>query len=274
MPELPEVETIKRELEQKVLNKKIIKTEILLPKVIKTSKAEFKKDVEGATIKNISRRAKLLIFELSNKNYFVVHLKLTGQLLLVEKDIKPSNYTRAIFYLSDSKKLFFDDLRKFGYIKFANQEGLKKILEKEGFGPEPLDRGFTMDVFKKLLKSKPRAKIKPLLMNQTFIAGIGNVYAQEACFYAKIMPGRKVETLTNHEIKNLYDGLKKILAAAIQKKGSSVNTYIDIYGKKGGYVPLLKVYGRKNKPCFRCKSKVQMMKLAGRGTYFCPKCQK
>lgn len=274
MPELPEVETIRQQLKKQILGRKITKIEILEPRAINVSQSRFKKGITGAKIIDILRRAKLLIFKLSNGNYFVVHLKLTGRLLFVKEKTSTTRYTRIIFYLSEGHKLFFDDLRKFGYIKFFDKEGLQKFLKKEKFGIDPLDRKFTSDIFSKLLAKRSRSKIKPLLMDQSFLAGVGNVYAQEACFYAKIAPTRTAGSLSPKEIKDLHNGLRKVLISAIKKKGASVDTYVDIYGRQGGFVPHLQVYGRKGKSCYRCNGKIKSIKLGGRGTYFCPKCQK
>lgn len=274
MPELPEVETIRRQLEKEIKGKKIIDVEIKVPKLVKAPLLTFKKAAAGSNIINFRRRAKLIIFDLSNSYSFLIHLKLTGQLITKNKEDKPEKYTHVIFYFSDDTKLFFNDLRKFGYIKLIETKKLDKELEKEKFGPEPLSKEFTLELFKELLNKKKVSKIKPLLMDQTFIAGVGNLYAAEVCFYAGVRPTRPAGLIKQEETKKLYDGIKKILKEAIKRQGSSVDTYVDIHGKKGGYIPFLKVYGRKGEKCFRCGTKIQMVNLAGRGTYFCPKCQK
>lgn len=274
MPELPEVETIRQQLERKIRNKKIKKAEVRFAKILNIPAKSFVNKVKRKVFTTIGRRAKLLLLELSNKSYLVVHLKMTGRLLYVDKKVKPSKHTHIIFYLN-SHKLFFEDYRKFGYIKYVeNKDELEKLLAKERFGPEILDSNFTLEKFKKLLAKKSKLTIKPLLMDQTFIAGVGNVYAQEACFYAKIDPRRKVQTLTEKEIEALFESLRKVLVLALKYKGSSVDAYLDIYGKPGKFVPLLKVYGREGKPCFRCKTKIKAIKLGGRTTCYCPKCQK
>lgn len=274
MPELPEVETIKQELSRKIKGKKISKIDIFLPKIINLETKQFRRKIVGTKIVNIKRRGKLIIINLSNLNNLVIHLKLTGQLLLAGKSKRPQKHTHLVFYFTDNTRLFFNDSRQFGFIKLFNQKELLDFLKKENFGPEPLSKEFSLTLFKTLLLKKKKSKIKPLLMDQTFIAGVGNVYSQEACFYAKIHPGRKVGTLTEQEISDLYYYLRSVLVKAIKHKGSSVDTYVDIYGKQGEYVPFLKVYGREGDRCLRCKTKIKMIKLGGRGTYFCPKCQK
>lgn len=273
MPELPEVETIRQQLLRKIKNKKIKKAEVKLARMVNVAVSQFEKTVIGASVKDIRRRAKLLIIDLSGGWSIIIHLKLTGQLIYDGKEGigKP----HIIYTFADGHKLKHYDFRLFGWAKLVKTEEVKKFLEKENFGPEPLDKNFTLEAFKKLLNTKPRAKIKPLLMDQTFIAGVGNIYAQEACFYAKALPTRAVATLTDKEIRDLYDGLITILKSSIARRGSSVDTYVDVSGEEGKYVPFLKVYGRVGERCTRGDGGViKQIKLAGRGTSFCPKCQR
>lgn len=277
MPELPEVETIKNQLLEKIRGKKIKAADVRLPKMIQNvSVKEFKKIVEGATIKDIQRRAKLLIINLSNGYSLIIHLKLTGQIIYMKtleyKNIK--TFTQIIYYFTDNSVLLHNDIRQFGYVKVTKTKDLENMFEKEKFGPEPLEKEFTLDKFKKLLTKKSRQKIKPLLMDQTFLAGIGNLYAQEACWCAKILPTRIVKNLSEKEIETLFNCLIKILKKAIKYKGSSVDTYVDISGQAGDYVPKLKVYDREGQKCLRCGGKIKKIVLAGRGTYYCSNCQK
>ncbi|MEW6407213.1 MAG: bifunctional DNA-formamidopyrimidine glycosylase/DNA-(apurinic or apyrimidinic site) lyase [Patescibacteria group bacterium] len=276
MPELPEVETIRQQLAKKISDKKITKVEVFTPKIINISQNDFIKNTEGKLIRNIDRRAKILIIELSNRAYLLCHLKLSGHLIYhPKKDESHSKFAHVIFYLSNGSKLVFDDFRKFGYVKFVrNKNELKSLFAKEGFGPEPFDSDFTKEKFKTLLLKKQKSPIKTLLMDQKFIAGVGNVYAQEACFYAKINPQRKVKTLDDREIGDLYDGLKKIMRRAIAMRGNSVDSYLDAEGKQGKFQNYLKVYDREGQICFRCKTKIKKIWMAGRGTSFCPKCQR
>lgn len=270
MPELPEVETIKNQLIAKVKEKRISKLEILDPKVIDIDVSSFEKKVEGAVIIDIKRRAKLLVIELSNNQVILIHLKLTGQLIFESKDKK---FDRAVFHFTDGTKLAFKDFRRLGFIKLIETNKLDGYLKQGKYGPEPLEKEFTLGVFKNLLKEKPKAKIKPLLMDQSFIAGIGNIYSDEALFFAKIHPLRKVATLTQKEIGNLYKGIREIIKKAISKKGSSIDSYVDIEGREGGFVPFLKVYRREGEKCYQCGGKVERIKIGGRSSYFCPKCQ-
>ncbi|PIU10853.1 formamidopyrimidine-DNA glycosylase [Candidatus Kuenenbacteria bacterium CG08_land_8_20_14_0_20_37_23] len=288
MPELPEVETIKRELKNKICGRKIKDIEVRLRKIVNVTPQEFKKRLIGKQILDVKRRAKLLMIELSGDERLLIHLKLTGQLIYErprgaslrgrqeirdKKQEMRGKHTHVIFYFEKGKMLLYNDLRQFGYIKLLKRDEALRVIEKMKFGPEPLDKKFTLEIFKEGLFKKARQKIKPLLMDQSFLAGLGNVYASEVCFYAEVNPQRTGSSLKDGEIGKIYEGIKEILQEAIKYKGSSVDTYLDIYGRKGGYMPHLKVYGREGKKCLRCGVKIKVIKLGGRSTYFCPKCQ-
>jgi formamidopyrimidine-DNA glycosylase len=266
MPELPEVETIKRELEKAVLGKKITEVCIHHPRVIREPRPDtFKKVLKGITIKKIVRKAKLLIFELSNAKALTVHLKMTGQLIYPGKDTKE---TRVCFHLSNGKKLSFNDRRLFGELRITdNWRNLKFIKD---LGPEPYD--ITVEQFKGLLGAK-KTKIKPLLMDQTFISGIGNLYAAEALFRARLDPARSASSLSDKEKEILFNEIKATLDEAIRYKGSSVDQYVQLSGEPGGYIAHHKVYDKEGKPCVRCRTPIKRIALGGRGTYFCPHCQ-
>lgn len=266
MPELPEVETIKRELEKAVLGKKITEVCVHHPKVIREpSVAQFKKGVAGVTIKNILRKAKVLILELSNGKSLVIHLKMTGQLIYPGT----GQNSRISFRLGDGNFLDFNDQRLFAELRLLDDWRSLKFIQ--GLGPEPFD--FSEAKFKEAL-SRKRTKIKPLLMDQTFISGVGNLYAAEALFRAKIHPQRPADSLSDKEKELLLKETKKILLEAIQHKGSSVDQYVQLSGRPGDYVKYHRVYNREGKACLVCKALVKRISLGGRGTYFCPKCQK
>jgi formamidopyrimidine-DNA glycosylase len=266
MPELPEVETIKRELEKAVLGKKIIEVCVHNPAVIRQPSAEkFKKELSGVSIKNILRKAKVLILELSNGKSLAIHLKMTGQ-LIYPGDGKKS---RVGFKLADGKMLDFNDQRLFAELRLLDDWHTLKFIQK--LGPEPFD--ITEEEFKKMLVSK-KIKIKPLLMDQTFISGVGNLYAAEALFRAKIHPQRPASSLSDKEKENLFQEIKDTLSEAIKYKGSSVDQYVQLSGQRGDYVQYHKVYDREGKPCLVCKTPIKRISLGGRGTYFCPKCQR
>ncbi len=280
MPELPEVETISQQLARKIKGKKIKKIEVRLKKVIQARSFNFfKNQVEGAKIKKVWRRAKMIIIDLNNNYSLVGHLKLTGQLFFV-KELKPENlkkYTHLIYHFSDKSCLIYNDLRQFGYVKIIKTADLDKFFQEKKLGPEPLDKNFTLEKFKTLLKQKPRSRIKILLMDQSFLAGIGNIYAQEICWGAKVQPQRRINTLIDKEIKLIYTCLIKILKQAIKDKGTTAadEHYQDTAGKKGKYVFKLKVYQKQGEKCSRCKKgMIQRINLGGRGTSYCPICQK
>ncbi|MEW6170519.1 MAG: DNA-formamidopyrimidine glycosylase [Candidatus Omnitrophota bacterium] len=266
MPELPEVETVKRELEKIILGKKITGILINNSKVIRQINVEkFKKYLIGQTIKNVLRKAKLLIIELSSGKFLAIHLKMTGQ-LVYPGDAKKS---RISFKLSDGKLLDFNDQRLFAELRLIddwhNLEFVKNL------GPEPFD--LRLPQFKEMLDNK-KTKIKPLLMDQSFISGIGNLYAAEILFKARINPQRRANSLSKKEKEKLFYEITKTLKEAIKYKGSSVDQYVQLSGKPGDYVRFHKVYDRLSKPCLVCKAPIKRISLGGRGTYFCPKCQK
>lgn len=274
MPELPEVETIKNDLNKILRGKKITAVEILEPKTVGFLGKTFKTKVQGNIIKSVGRRAKLLIMELAGGHFMVFHLKITGQLILKKAAASPDKFTRVIFTINNGQKLFFNDLRKFGYIKLFDQAGLEEMLNTMNYGPEPLEKSFTFEVFNNLLNKKKNAPIKPLLMDQGFISGIGNIYAAESLYFAKIKPTRKAKTLKEKERRYLYAGIKKVLSASIKHRGTSADSYLDAYGRPGDYERYLKVYGRKGEKCGKCRGKVVRIAQNGRGTFYCPACQK
>ncbi|MBU4304694.1 MAG: DNA-formamidopyrimidine glycosylase [Candidatus Omnitrophica bacterium] len=266
MPELPEVETIKRELENAIIGKKIAEVIVNHPAVIKESKKEdFVEGLKNAAITNILRKGKLLILELSTGKFMTIHLKMTGQL------IYPGNgrQSRVSFKLSDGKFLDFNDRRLFGELRLLNDWRSLKFIEE--LGPEPFS--LTLEQFKQILAGK-KTKIKPLLMDQKVISGVGNLYAAEALFRARIHPERQALSLSDKEKELLFKEINDTLKEAIDHKGSSVDQYVQLSGKMGDYVKYHKVYDREGKPCFVCKTPVKRIALAGRGTYFCEKCQK
>jgi formamidopyrimidine-DNA glycosylase len=266
MPELPEVETIKRGLEKVILGKKITEVTINNPKVIKEpARNHFVKELKNSTIKNILRKGKLLIFELSTGKDLAIHLRMTGQL------VYPGNgkLSRVSFKLSDGKILDFNDRRLLGELRLLDEwEELKFV---KSMGPEPFDLG--VEKFKEMLGFK-KTKIKPLLMDQAFISGIGNLYAAEALFRARIHPERPASLLSDKEKENLFKEIKDTLKEAIEHGGSSIDQYVQLSGKQGDYVKYHKVYGREGKPCVVCKTLIKRTSMGGRGTYFCPKCQR
>ena len=275
MPELPEVETIKNQMERALKGKKISGVEVHYAGRLNVTKKVFIDSIVGSRFKKFERRAKLLLIHLSNGFSIVVHLKMTGSFLLVKQKEKPGKHVHVIFELSGGDRLFFKDIRKFGFMKLIKTSELdEKVFDKQNYGPEPLDPSFTFKKFKMCVTGRPNKKIKPLLMDQTCIAGIGNIYADESLWYAKVMPDRAVSSLKETELKGVYQGAIRSLKASIKRRGTSSDNYLDLYGKKGTNVSYLKVYGRGGQECKRCGSDIKKVKMNQRGTHFCPKCQK
>jgi formamidopyrimidine-DNA glycosylase len=266
MPELPEVETIKRGLEKALLGKKITAVCVHNPIVVREpSIVKFKAGLVGARINNILRRAKVLILELSGGKALVIHLRMTGQLVYPGG----GREARVIFHLSDGKDLDFNDRRLFAELRLLDDWHSFKFIQ--ALGPEPFD--LKQEQFSAML-AKKKTKIKPLLMDQGFISGVGNLYAAEVLFRARLSPERPANSLSVKEKEVLLKELKKTLLEAIEHKGSSVDQYVQLSGEPGDYVRLHKVYDREGKPCLFCKTPIKRTNMGGRGTYFCPHCQR
>lgn len=279
MPELPEVETISRQLNKLIVGKKIKEIEVGLPKIVKAPLADFRRALVGATIKRVARRAKLLVFELNNDWAVLAHLKMTGQMIYVTishglPSTVENKHTHVVFRFTGGSRLLFNDLRQFGYLKLVKTAELAEYFIKEGFGPEPLAKDFTLADFEALLVKKPGARIKQLLMDPKIIAGIGNIYADEILFFSGVHPSRRAATLNRAEIKKIYNGIKKILSLAIKLRGTSSNDYLDAFGKKGTFASRLKVYGKEGEKCVKCRGKISRIKIGGRSAHFCSACQK
>jgi formamidopyrimidine-DNA glycosylase len=299
MPELPEVESLRLSLIRAgLLGRKIFAVEILEPKIIsgkgnrrrisKTKTEEFKNGLKNKKIIRLDRRAKNLIFRLSDGGVLLVHLKMTGQLVYrsptghlaagghpIEKSVwvLPNSSTRLVFQL-DQGTLFYNDTRKFGYLLYYPDE---KSFEREehfqALGPEPLSREFTLEYFIRALKQN-RRRLKAALLDQGIVTGLGNIYCDEVAFAADLRPNRVCSGLKKPEAEKLYAVIRKIIKRAIQLKGTSISDYLLSDGRRGNYAKELKVYGRSGKLCLKCKKPLKTIQLAGRTTVFCPICQK
>lgn len=275
MPELPEVETLRRQMEKALVGRKIRSVQVLFGGRLKPSASVFAKAIAGASFKSFGRRAKLLLSRLSNGWTIVTHLKMTGSYLLKPAGETPSKHAHVVFHLDKKQDLWFEDVRKFGFLHVVKTADLEKdIFDKAGYGPEPLDPSFTFARFKMCVTGRSSKKIKPLLMDQCCIAGIGNIYADEACWFGKVHPERTVGSLTEKELKGIYQGAIKSLRASVERLGTSSDDYRDLYGKKGGNVPHLWAYGRDGQKCRRCATKLEKIWVAQRGAHYCPECQK
>ncbi|MBF8280362.1 MAG: mutM [Candidatus Magasanikbacteria bacterium] len=275
MPELPEVETIRRQLQKEIVGATIRGVIVNFRKRLNVSSEKFRTMLKGKKILAVGRRAKLLVFELSNGLRMLGHLKMTGRFLIVKKGTSPNKHTHIQFILSGKNDLYFEDYRKFGFLKLMDDAGLQKELAAQNYGPEPLTAAFSFKKFVECIRGRGRKKIKQVLMEQTCIAGIGNIYADEICFAAGVHPERPANRLSAAELKIMFTAAKKILTAAIKNRGTSADAYLDAHGQQGTYVPFLKVYDRDGEKCRRNDGGIiKKIRVGGRGTHFCPKCQK
>jgi len=289
MPELPEVQTTVNGINKKVLLRTFVDVWSDWEKIIKKPKnfKEFKKIIIGKKIIKAWRRAKNVIIDLSDNYSLLIHQKMTGHLLfgkwnfinnkwIPEKrgplDDPYNRFLHIIFFLDNGKMLALSDSRKFAKVELWKTNELLNSSEFKQIGPEPLDKDFSFEKFKKALKNK-RGKIKTVLMNPKIIAGIGNIYANEALWHAKIHPEKNVVSLSEKELKLLYQAVIKVLKRSIELGGESFSDYRNIDGGKGAFDNERKVYKREGQKCSRCKTEIKRIKFNGRSSFFCPNCQ-
>lgn len=279
MPELPEVETIRRDLHRKVKDKEIKFVTVNTPKIVKEPPiSEFCTQIEGKVFKNINRRGKYLVIELDSGKKLVIHLGMTGLLIYPfnedSKKIINVKHNHLVFTFIDGTKLIFNDVRKFGKIYLVSN--LNKIKGMAKLGLDPLDDCFKEEIFVQILNKKKKSKIKSFLMNQEFITGLGNIYVNEVLYRANIHPLRKISSLHKEEIGNLYQQIKLVLNKAIKSGGSTVadEAYLNTDGEKGKFAEKLQVYARKGKPCVKCGHSIDVVRIEGRSSFICPQCQK
>lgn len=271
MPELPEVEQVKRSLEEVLPGQVILQVDILYPPLVTPlSPEEFTEKIMGERIERVWRRGKYLLLEMGSYS-MAFHLRMTGSLLYGPLDGLLEKHTHLLIRLQGSSWLRFVDMRKFGRILLLEKG--EDIATLKGLGPEPLSSSFLLSSFKAILKGR-RGKIKSLLLNQSFLAGIGNIYSDEILFWAGIYPGRKAYTLTGEEQERLFGAIQRVLFQGICFGGTSIRNYRDGFGVKGSYQEQLKVYGRKGDECSLCKETLLREKIGGRSSYFCPSCQR
>lgn len=287
MPELPEVETVRIGLSQLLPGSKIVKVNALWGKSFQASPSDVKRFLIGAKVTDVRRRAKVLMIDLDTNYSLVIHLKMTGQLVYRGGEKKfgaghptdslvgslPDNSTRVIIELEDAK-LFFNDQRKFGWVKLLPTIEIPNIDFFKKVGPEPLATDFTNKDFINRLTRRQNSTIKAALLDQTVIAGVGNIYADESLWGAKIHPATRVKDINEANLKNLFKELVFVLKLAIEMGGSTDRNYVDAHGKRGSYMDFARVFRRQNLPCPRCDTIIEKSRVAGRGTHTCPKCQK
>ncbi|MFN2187734.1 MAG: DNA-formamidopyrimidine glycosylase [Candidatus Promineifilaceae bacterium] len=269
MPELPEVETVVRSLRQRLIAKTIQDVENQWPRQLATHDIRaLREQIAGTRIKTIHRRGKYIVFGLDSDDWLIIHLKMTGQLLIQKDQDALDNHVHTIFQLSDGEQLRFHDVRKFGRVYLTSDSS--EILG--ALGPEPLDSSFTAPSLHKMLSGRKRI-IKPLLLDQEFIAGIGNIYADEALHLAQISPRRNSAAITLAEAKRLHAGIVSTLQSAIDLGGATINDYRQPDGSEGEMQNTLRAYGREGEPCLRCSGVITRIVLGSRSTYYCPNCQ-
>ena len=294
MPELPEVETIIQGLKKVIVNKTITNFDDRDKKVVQLKRS----DIVSSRIVDVRRRAKLIMIDLDNQKSILVHLKMTGQFIW-EKDpgkkkfslrnrvtgghpteamleSMPHKHTRAIFTFSDKSKLYFNDLRRFGWLRVYPTDKLinQETKELKGLGVEALSKEFTQTYLVKNSKRFPNKKIKQFLMDQSVIAGIGNIYSDEALYVAGVHPERKLKYIKESEWQKVHDGIIKSLKLGIKHGGYSADTYVNAIGKKGKAQEYLYVYGKEGRECNKCDGKIKRIKIGGRSSHYCPSCQK
>lgn len=288
MPELPEVESVRLQLLAKIKGKTIKNIKVFNQKSTDNNR-NFAAKLIGKKFSDIDRIGKLMIFKFKDENdlFLLAHLKMTGQFFYVDskkavggghsmsqKDVDnlPNKHTRIQFFLDNGSNLFFNDMRIFGYVKIASAKDVE--LAKSRFGEEPIDHNFNHEEFYRRLVRR-NTSIKATLLDQTFVAGLGNIYVDEALFKAKILPDRKASTLSKKEARDVIKAGGEIMRHSILIGGTTFKDFADTDGHAGNFTQYLKVFGKQKQPCPRCKKTlIQKTRVAGRGTHFCPSCQK
>jgi len=286
MPELPEVETVRRGLSSLIIGKTIKSETHDTEKGFPNTEADVRSFLIDATIIDIRRRAKVLMIDLSTGYSLLIHLKMTGQLVFVGDtrfgaghpndslvNILPDKSTRVTVQFTDGSALYFNDQRKFGWVRLLPTIEIPNIDFMQKVGPEPLAKEFTAKEFMQRFSRRSKTNIKAALLDQSVVAGVGNIYADESLWGAKLHPQRLVSSLSEQEFETLYNELRSVMDIAIEKGGSSNHTYVNAEGKKGSYMNFARVFRREGLACPRCGTTIEKMRVAGRGTHICPYCQ-
>lgn len=270
MPELPEVETVVRDLRPELVDRILISLKTSDLGLRRPWQPSWRKSILGRTVARIDRRGKWILIDLNGPR-LVIHLGMTGQLTVASKKEPPQNHTHLLFDLNDGRQLRFRDIRRFGSASlFNDQAGLEAFFVEQALGPEPFDieRGYWNGCFE-----KTRRNLKAILLDQSVVAGVGNIYADESLFEAGLHPGRLGHTLETRERDRLRRAVPKVLTRAIEKRGSTIRDYVGGSGLQGGFQDEFKVYGRTGEPCRRCEVPIERHVFAGRSSHVCPRCQ-
>ncbi|EUJ33264.1 formamidopyrimidine/5-formyluracil/ 5-hydroxymethyluracil DNA glycosylase [Listeria floridensis FSL S10-1187] len=273
MPELPEVENVRKTLNELIIGKKIDHVTIGVPKMmVHTDPDEFRLALVGQTFEAVRRRGKFLIFDLTDCS-ILAHLRMEGKFRLNDETDEVTKHTHVIFHFTDHTELRFLDVRKFGTMEWIEKYGEVKTKSIAKLGPEPFPGSFELEPFRSKIMKSSRA-IKTLLLDQKYVAGIGNIYADEICYRAKVLPMRPADSLSEIEVSRIYEETMTIMEEAVALGGSTIRTYVNSQGKLGQFQEKLVVYGHDGDACPICGTVIEKIKLNGRGTHFCPHCQK
>lgn len=287
MPELPEVETVRAGLQGLLPGRTIASETHDWPKGFPNTEADVTAFLVGAKIIEVRRRAKVLLIDISTNYTLVIHLKMTGQLVFRSNTAAfgaghpnrslvgslPDKSTRVTLTFTDSSRLFFNDQRKFGWIRLMPTPEVENLDFFKKVGPEPLAADFTAKAFAERLNRRVKSGIKAVLLDQTVVAGVGNIYADESLWAAKIHPETPVKDIPAAKVKALFEGLQAVLRLSIEKGGSTDRNYVDAKGRRGSYLTFANVFRREGKACPRCHADIIKIRVAGRGTHICPHCQ-
>lgn len=287
MPELPEVETIRIGLSQFLPGREVINVVHDWPKGFPNAEADVQQFAIGAHITEVRRRAKVLLIDLDTQYTLVIHLKMTGQLVFQSQGERfgaghpneslvgelPDRSTRVTFTFADGAKLFFNDQRKFGWVRLLPTIEVENLDFFQKVGPEPLAADFTPEQFIARLMRRPKSNIKAVLLDQTVVAGIGNIYADESLWGAMIHPEMRVQDIPQEKLEKLFHELQYVLRLSIEKGGSTDRNYVSAQGKRGSYLTFARVFRREGQTCPRCGETIIKTRVAGRGTHTCPHCQ-
>lgn len=272
MPELPEVETVRRGLEKLILGKKISNIDIHYPKMIKTDLDEFQKEMFGQVIQSMGRRGKYLLFYLTDK-VLISHLRMEGKYFYYPDQVPERKHAHVLIHFEDGGTLVYEDVRKFGTMELLAPELLDAYFVSRKLGPEPTEQDFDLEIFRGALK-RSKKPIKSHLLDQTLVAGLGNIYVDEVLWRAKVHPSRTSNSLTAQEARKVHDETINVLGQAVEKGGSTIRTYTNAFGEDGTMQDFHQVYDKTGEACSRCETIIEKIQLGGRGTHFCPKCQR
>ena len=272
MPELPEVETVRRGLEKLILGKKITTIDIRYPKMIKTDFDQFQKEVPGQVVKSMGRRGKYLLFYLTDK-VLISHLRMEGKYFYYPDQVPERKHAHVLIHFEDGGTLVYEDVRKFGTMELLAPELLDAYFASKKLGPEPTEEDFNLENFKVALK-KSKKPIKSHLLDQTLVAGLGNIYVDEVLWRAQVHPASPSQSLTRAEATAIHEQTIEVLGQAVEKGGSTIRTYTNAFGEDGTMQDFHQIYDKTGEACSRCGAIIEKIQLGGRGTHFCPKCQR